>query len=48
MYMMKCKLGESGLTEFNNQTRIIYLSLPQLVDDHLFPVWPSLVKPVYQ
>ena len=32
MYMMKCKLGESGLTEFNDQTQIIYFHLHHLVD----------------
>ena len=31
---MKCKLGESGLTEFNDQTQIIYLNLYRLIDDH--------------
>lgn len=46
--MMKCKWGESGLTELNNQDQIIYFSLNCLVDSHLSFVWPSLIKPIYQ
>lgn len=45
---MKFKLSKSGLTEVSNQPQIIYFSLHLPVDSHSFPLWPSLIRPVYQ